>query len=171
MGKYSNYFYSAMLVVNIIFACYFINRWVSAKPTAQILPSDLVTENSSVKAEILKLTGSPDNKQFVIALTSSRASICADNKLADFFRTTHSKRPDLELYGLFSKNTSDQDISNFRNNLGLVFEAVKMDSELDDYWEHISQKYETPTIIILKNRNGLFASQNISELRKALEIY
>lgn len=171
MSKYSNYFYWGMLIINIVFASYFINRWVSAKPAAQILPSTLVTENSLVKTEILRLSENADNKQFAIALMSSKANICADNKLGDFFRATRSERPDIKLYGLFSKNTSDQDISTFKDNLNLDFEAIRMNSELDDYWEQISQKYETPAIIIVKNRNGLMASQNLSEIRKALEAY
>ena len=55
MSKYSNYFCWGMLVINLIFASYFINRWVFARPTAPEIPINLVTENSLVNAEILKL--------------------------------------------------------------------------------------------------------------------
>ncbi|MEQ1603907.1 MAG: hypothetical protein ABL999_03485 [Pyrinomonadaceae bacterium] len=171
MKNYSTYFYGVLLVVNIAFAGHFINRWVDAKPTVRQLPSNLVTENSLVNAEILKLSGNLDNKKIAVALMSSKATICAGTKLGDFFRATQSERPDIKLFVLFSNNTSAQDISTFRDNLRLDFEGVPMNSELDDYWEGISQKYDTPVIIILNNRNGLFASQDLPEIRKALETY
>lgn len=171
MRKYSNYFYWGMLVVNVIFAIYFVNRWASAKPTAPRIPAKLVTENSLVKDEIQMLTGSSNQKQYAIALISSKASICADNKLGDFFKTTRSQLPEVKLYGLFSRSISDLDISNFKNNLNLDFEGKIMNSELDEYWEQTSQRYETPAIIVVKNKNGLFASDDLPEIRKALTAY
>jgi len=140
----------ALLAINIAFAGYFVTRWVSVKPAAQTIPSNLVTENSLIKAEILKLSGSPENKQFAIALLSSKVNICASSKLADFFRTTRAERPDYKFYLLFSKSLNTQDIATFKDNLGLDFEGISMNDELDDYWEEISQKYETPSIIILR---------------------
>jgi hypothetical protein len=46
-----------------------------------------------------------------------------------------------------------------------------MNSELDEYWEQTSQRYETPAIIVVKNKNGLFASDDLPEIRKALTAY
>lgn len=172
MKKYSNSFYWVMLVLNIIFAGYLVSGWLFAKSAAvTVIPAKLLTENSTVRTEMLKLSESSGNRPTAVALVSSKGGLCAENKIVDLFRTTRAEKPNVKLYILFSRTVTDEEIATFRDNFKLDFDVMRMTPELDDHWEQVSQKYETPEIVILNDGNNLVASKNLAEIKKAINSY
>lgn len=171
MRKRSHYFFSALLSINIILAVYFISGWLSSASTVSAIPGHVMTENRVVRAEMLKLSGASQNKQIAVALASSRASICVENKIVDFFKRIRSEKPQIKLHILFPSNMSDQDISTFKDNLALDFDILRMSTELQDYWESISKEYGSEAIIVVGNKNDLVASQNLSEIKSMIDSY
>jgi hypothetical protein len=173
MKKYSNSFYWVMLVLNIIFAGYLVSGWLFAKPAAavNVIPAELLTENSTVRAEMLKLSESSGNRPSAVALVSSKGGLCAENKIVDLFRTVRTEKPNVKLYILFSRTVTDEEIATFRENFKLDFDVMRMTPDLNDHWEQVSQKYETPEIVILNDGNNLVASKNLAEIKKAVNSY
>lgn len=174
MKKYSNSFYWVMLVLNIIFAGYLVSGWLFAKsaaPPVPVIPAELLTENSTVRTEMLKLSESSGNRPVAAALVSSKGGLCAENKIVDLFRTTRAEKPDVKLYILFSRTVTDEEIATFRDNFKLDFDVMRMTPELNDHWEQVSQKYDTPEIVILNDGKTLVASKNLPEIKKTLDSY
>jgi hypothetical protein len=171
MSPRSSYIYWALLLINVAFAAYLVNGWLFAKPVVPLIPSTLLTENTSVKSEMRKLTENSGSKKIAVALASSRASICVENKIVDFFKRVRSERPEIKLYVLVSKNVSDEDVSTLKENLSIDFDVLRMSTDLEEFWEEVSKKYDSEAIMLLSDENNLVASQNLSEIKKLIDSY
>ena len=171
MKNYSKYLYWTLLAINIAFAIYFVSSWIFFRPTAQPLPVRLLVQNDLIRAEVFNLSEKLENKQIVMALMSSKASVCAINNVVDVFRAARINRPNVKLSILFPENMSDSDVLTFKDNFKLDFEVARMNSKLNEYWGQISQEYETPAIIIVGDQNNIFASQSLTEIKRAIDLF
>jgi hypothetical protein len=171
MTTRSSYIYWALLVINLVIAAYFINGWLFANPAVAPIPSSLVTENPAIRSEALRLVEISADKPIVAALASSRASICVENKIVDFFKLMRSEKPEVRLFILFPASFSDQDISTFKENLSLDFDVLRMNPDLESTWEEISRDYKSEAIMIAGNKETLIASQNLSDVKQFIDSY
>lgn len=159
------------MAINVAVAVYLLNDWLFVRPTTSLIPGTLIAENASVRSEIEELSKDSNGQPIAVALLSSKARVCVENKIATYFKRVMAEKPEIKLYILFSANTSDQDLLNFKNNFDLNFDVRRMTPDLDIFWDSVSQKYEAEGVIVLRDKNGLTASENLAEMSEMIEGY
>ncbi len=165
--KTRSYILLFALIINMGFSGYLFSIWVAAQPKNPSIPDALIFENDIVQSELLTVADINKDQRLILALLSAKASLCAQNKIADFYRGLDKNENNLVI--LFPPEMRDQDIATYKANFNLDVKISRMTPEMNTYWEAISEKYATPGLIVVSGPDGQFVSTNFSTVRKGIQ--
>jgi hypothetical protein len=172
MKKYSKYILSIVLLLNVILAGYFLlNQFFLRKSRNLSLPNSVITENETIKNLFTFLREKSANEQIGVVLLSSETTLCSQYSIVDLIKDTKLNDPKLKFYILFPSKIGDQEISNFKSNLNLENEILRMNSDLNKHWEDIQNKYKIPATVMVSNHGKIYTSQDIPELKGIIKSF
>lgn len=169
MKKFYKITLFSLILLNLALATYAIHNWQNKRSLQKLIPTSELISNEIIKSQMQKQIEKSANSQAVIALITSKTTICKRNTIVELLKKLKAKSPNTVISILLPKDTSEQEISNFKNNLEVNFDVNRQEEELSNYWEPLAEKYEALGVVVSAKGQEIFASQNFLELLKHFE--